>query len=72
MGWLNSFVLSQRQQCGDVRRDARVLLDSGRGCPRCKERQVAHCGQCRVVAAVQATVPPALRISCWSTLSVVT
>lgn len=40
VGWLLARGLPQRQQCGDARCDGRVLLDSGRGCPRCEDRQV--------------------------------
>ncbi|MGC5543670.1 hypothetical protein ACPYPE_23655 [Streptomyces griseus] len=59
-GWLLARGLSQRQQCGDVRCDDRVLLDSGQGCPRCKDRQADRRAQCHTVAAaVDAAMPGA-------------
>ncbi|WP_370424308.1 hypothetical protein AB8O64_36755 (plasmid) [Streptomyces sp. QH1-20] len=60
VGWLIGFALPQRQQCGDVRCDDRMLLDSGRDCPRCEERQADRRAQRRAVAAaVDAAMPGA-------------
>lgn len=50
-GWLIGLALPQRQRCGDVRCDDRVLLDSGQDCPRCAERQDDRRDQRRAVAA---------------------
>ncbi|MER5362445.1 hypothetical protein [Streptomyces sp. NPDC002785] len=60
VGWLIGLGLPQRQQCGDVRCDDRVLLDSGQDCPRCSERQEDRRDQRRAVAAaVDAAMPGA-------------
>ncbi|MCX5355611.1 hypothetical protein [Streptomyces mirabilis] len=60
VGWLIGLALPQRQQCGDVRCDDRVLLDSGQDCPRCAEKQADRRDQRRAVAAaVNATMPGA-------------
>ncbi|PZT73065.1 hypothetical protein DNK56_34505 [Streptomyces sp. AC1-42W] len=60
VGWLIGLALPQRQQCGDVRCDDRVLLDSGRDCPRCAEKQDDRRDQRRAVAAaVDAAMPGA-------------
>ncbi|MEU6444971.1 hypothetical protein [Streptomyces sp. NPDC047046] len=60
VGWLIGVGLPQRQQCGDVRCDDRVLLDSGQDCPRCVERQADRRDQRRAVAAaVDAAMPGA-------------
>ncbi|MGW8780212.1 hypothetical protein ACWGNM_19440 [Streptomyces sp. NPDC055796] len=60
VGWLIGLALPQRQQCGDVRCDDRVLLDSGRDCPRCAEKQDDRRDQRRTVAAaVDAAMPGA-------------
>ncbi|NUK23707.1 hypothetical protein HRW08_13650 [Streptomyces lunaelactis] len=60
VGWLIGLALPQRQRCGDVRCDDRVLLDSGRDCPRCEDRQVDRRDQRRAVAAaVDAAMPHA-------------
>ncbi|MFD8621424.1 hypothetical protein [Streptomyces sp. NPDC059513] len=60
VGWLLARGLPQRQQCGDVRCDDRVLLDSGRGCPRCEDRQADRRAQRHtVVTAVDAAMPGA-------------
>ena len=60
VGWLIGLALPQRQQCGDVRCDDRVLLDSGRDCPRCEERQADRRAQrLAVAAAVDAAMPHA-------------
>lgn len=57
-GWLVSLALPQRQQCGDVRCDDRVLLDSGRQCPRCEEKQADRRAQRRAVAAAVDAAKP--------------
>lgn len=60
VGWLIGRGLPQRQQCGDVRCDDRVLLDSGQYCPRCEEKQADRRYQRRAVAAaVDAAMPHA-------------
>ncbi|MEV1048700.1 hypothetical protein [Streptomyces sp. NPDC049916] len=60
VGWLIGLALPQRQQCGDVRCDDRVLLDSGRDCPRCAEKQDDRRDRrCAVAAAVDAAMPGA-------------
>ncbi|MEU2730580.1 hypothetical protein ABZ650_22975 [Streptomyces griseoviridis] len=60
VGWLIGVGLPQRQQCGDVRCDDRVLLDSGQDCPRCEEKQADRRDQRRAVAAaVDAAMPGA-------------
>ncbi|MBX4176515.1 hypothetical protein [Streptomyces geysiriensis] len=60
VGWLIGRGLPQRQQCGDVRCDDRMLLDSGRDCPRCEDRQADRRAQrYTVAAAVDAAMPGA-------------
>ncbi|MFE2609462.1 hypothetical protein ACFXDI_40445 [Streptomyces mirabilis] len=60
VGWLISLALPQRQRCGDALCDDRVLLDSGRDCPRCEEKQADRRDQRRAVAAaVDAAMPHA-------------
>ncbi|MFJ3513172.1 hypothetical protein [Streptomyces luteogriseus] len=60
VGWLLARGLPQRQECGDARCDDRVLLDSGRDCPRCEERREDRRAQRRKVAAdVDAALPHA-------------
>ncbi|WP_308381675.1 hypothetical protein [Streptomyces sp. OfavH-34-F] len=60
VGWLIGVGLPQRQQCGEVRCDDRVLLDSGQDCPRCEEKQADRRDQRRAVAAaVDAAMPGA-------------
>ncbi|MEU6482028.1 hypothetical protein ABZ858_35180 [Streptomyces sp. NPDC047017] len=60
VGWLLARGLPQRQQCGDARCDDRVLLDSGRVCPRCEDRQADRRAQRHAVAvAVDAAMPGA-------------
>ncbi|MDX3820742.1 MULTISPECIES: hypothetical protein [unclassified Streptomyces] len=60
VGWLIGLALPQRQQCGDVRCDDRVLLDSGQDCPHCAERHDDRRDQRRAVAAaVDAAMPGA-------------
>ncbi|MFF2852811.1 hypothetical protein ACFVT5_41960 [Streptomyces sp. NPDC058001] len=51
VGWLIGLALPQRQRCGDVRCDDRVLLDSGQDCSRCAEKQDDRRDQRRAVAA---------------------
>ncbi|MGW0836508.1 hypothetical protein [Streptomyces prunicolor] len=51
VGWLVSRALPQRQQCGDKLCDEGVLLDSGRDCPRCEDRQAGSRAQRHAVAA---------------------
>ncbi|MFI6645661.1 hypothetical protein [Streptomyces sp. NPDC050504] len=60
VGWLIGRALPQRPQCGDVRCDDRILLDSGQPCPRCAEHQDDRRVQRRrVAAAVDAALPGA-------------
>ncbi|MFB8272952.1 hypothetical protein ACFC96_41090 [Streptomyces sp. NPDC055955] len=60
VGWLISRALPQRQQCGDVRCDDRMLLDSGQDCPRCEDRQAVRRAQrSTVAAAIDASMPGA-------------
>ncbi|MFI6728739.1 hypothetical protein [Streptomyces atratus] len=60
VGWLIGLALPQRQQCGDVRCDDRMLLDSGQDCPRCTEKQDDRRNQRRAVAAaIDAAMPHA-------------
>ncbi|MGC9479033.1 hypothetical protein ACP4I1_33450 [Streptomyces sp. WG4] len=60
VGWLIGRGLPQRQQCGDVRCDDRMLLDSGRDCLRCEDRQADRRAQRHTVAAaVDAAMPGA-------------
>lgn len=60
VGWLLAKGLPQRQECGDVRCDDRLLLDSGRDCPRCEDRQATRRAQRSAVAAeVDAAMPAA-------------
>ncbi|MFB7852905.1 hypothetical protein ACFC34_38635 [Streptomyces sp. NPDC056053] len=60
VGWLIGLALPQRQRCGDVRCDDRVLLDSGQNCPRCEEKQADRRDQHRAIAAaVDAAMPHA-------------
>ncbi|OKJ07644.1 hypothetical protein AMK21_32095 [Streptomyces sp. CB00316] len=60
VGWLIGLALPQRQRCGDVRCDDRVLLGSRQDCPRCAEQQADRRDQCRAVAAaVDAAMPHA-------------
>ncbi|WP_406529993.1 hypothetical protein [Streptomyces sp. I8-5] len=60
VGWLIGLALPQRQRCGDVRCDDRVLLNSGQDCPRCTEKQADRRDQRRAVAAaINAAMPHA-------------
>ncbi|WAU78363.1 hypothetical protein O1Q96_00495 (plasmid) [Streptomyces sp. Qhu-G9] len=58
VGSLVSRALPQRQECGDTLCDEGVLLDAGRECPRCEDRQADRRAQRHAVAAaVDAAVP---------------
>ncbi|MDJ0466800.1 hypothetical protein [Streptomyces sp. H27-C3] len=60
VGWLISRGLPQLQQCGDARCDEGALLDSGRDCPRCEDRQADRRAQRHAVAAaIDAAMPGA-------------
>ncbi|MGW7260681.1 hypothetical protein [Streptomyces sp. NPDC054834] len=60
VGWLLARGLPQRQQCGDALCDDRMLLDSGRDCSRCEEKQADRRAQrSAVAAAVDAAMPGA-------------
>ncbi|MFG2856688.1 hypothetical protein ACGFZ9_39550 [Streptomyces mirabilis] len=58
VGWLIGKGLPQRQECGDALCDDRMLLDSGRDCPRCEDRQVSSRAQRHAVAAAVETAMP--------------
>ncbi|WP_327378984.1 hypothetical protein OG393_34395 (plasmid) [Streptomyces sp. NBC_01216] len=58
VGWLIGRGLPQRQLCAETRCDEGALLDSGRDCPRCEDRQLDRRDQRRAVAAaVDAAMP---------------
>ncbi|MFH8736862.1 hypothetical protein [Streptomyces sp. NPDC017964] len=58
VGWLIGRGLPQRQLCAEPRCDEGALLDSGRDCPRCEDRQADARAQRRTVAAaVDAAMP---------------
>ncbi|WP_202456520.1 MULTISPECIES: hypothetical protein [unclassified Streptomyces] len=60
VGWLIGRGLPQRQLCAEPRCDEGVLLDSGRDCPRCEDRQIDRRVQRRAVAAaIDAAMPDA-------------
>jgi hypothetical protein len=60
VGWLLARGLPQRQWCAELRCDEGVLLDSGRECPRCEDRQVdRRARRSAVAAAVDAAMPHA-------------
>ncbi|MEU9197784.1 hypothetical protein [Streptomyces hundungensis] len=60
VGWLIGRALPQRQLCAEPRCDEGALLDSGRDCPRCEDRQIDRRAQRRAVAAaVDAAMPGA-------------
>ncbi|MFK0182376.1 hypothetical protein ACIQVR_41200 [Streptomyces xanthochromogenes] len=60
VGWLIGRGLPQIRLCAEPRCDEGVLLDSGRDCPRCEDRQVDRRDQRRAVAAaVDAAMPHA-------------
>jgi hypothetical protein len=60
VGWLIGQGLPQRQLCAEPRCDGGALLDSGRDCPRCEDRQEDRRAQRRAVAtAVDAPMPSA-------------
>uniref|UniRef100_UPI0013C432AA hypothetical protein n=1 Tax=Streptomyces scabiei TaxID=1930 RepID=UPI0013C432AA len=58
VGWLIGKGLPQRQECGDALCDDRMLLDSGRDCPRCEDRQASSRAQRQEVAAAVETAMP--------------
>ncbi|MFF3177958.1 hypothetical protein ACFVQ0_35665 [Streptomyces sp. NPDC057900] len=58
VGWLIGRALPQRQLCTEPRCDEGALLDSGRDCPRCEDRQADRRAQRRTVAAVIDTSMP--------------
>ncbi|MFE4922365.1 hypothetical protein [Streptomyces sp. NPDC056661] len=58
VGWLIGRGLPQRQLCAEPRCDEGALLDSGRDCPRCEDRQVDRRAQRRAVAAAGDTAMP--------------
>ncbi|MFJ9026253.1 hypothetical protein ACIRPU_40755 [Streptomyces sp. NPDC102259] len=58
VGWLIGKGLPQRQECGDALCDDRMLLDSGRDCPRCEDRQASSRAQRHAVAAAVETAMP--------------
>ncbi|MGW2050770.1 hypothetical protein ACWCPF_37200 [Streptomyces sp. NPDC001858] len=51
VGWLIGKALPQRQECGERLCDDRMLLDSGRDCPRCEDRRAASRALRHAVAA---------------------
>ncbi|MFF3516578.1 hypothetical protein [Streptomyces sp. NPDC002573] len=58
VGWLLAWALPQRQECGDALCDDRMLIGSGRDCPRCEDRQADRRAQRHAVAAaVDAAMP---------------
>lgn len=60
VGWLIGRGLPQRPLCAEARCDEGALLDSGRDCPRCEDRQFDSRAQRRAVAAaVDASMPHA-------------
>ncbi|MBE1603079.1 hypothetical protein [Streptomyces stelliscabiei] len=58
VGWLIGKGLPQRQECGDRLCDDRMLLDSGRDCPRCEDRQASSRAQRQAVEAAVETAMP--------------
>ncbi|MDX3637041.1 hypothetical protein PV728_44015 [Streptomyces europaeiscabiei] len=58
VGWLIGKGLPQRQECGDALCDDRMLLDSGRDCPRCEDRQASSRAQRHAVAVAVDTAMP--------------
>ncbi|MER0429297.1 hypothetical protein [Streptomyces microflavus] len=60
VGWLIGRGLPQTRLCAEVRCDEGTLVDSGRNCPRCEDRQVTSRTTRRAVAAaVDAAMPGA-------------
>ncbi|MFI5808425.1 hypothetical protein [Streptomyces sp. NPDC051561] len=60
VGWLIGRGLPQIQLCAEPRCDEGELLDSGRDCPRCEDRQVdSRATRKTVAAAVDAAMPGA-------------
>lgn len=58
VGWLIGRGLPQIRLCAEPRCDEGALLDSGRDCPRCEDRQVDRRDQRRAVAAAVDTAMP--------------
>ncbi|MFJ4917631.1 hypothetical protein [Streptomyces sp. NPDC088726] len=58
VGWLIGRGLPQRQLCAEPRCDEGALLDSGRDCPRCEDRQADRRTQRRTVEAAVDTAMP--------------
>lgn len=58
VGWLIGRGLPQRQLCAEPRCDEGALLDSGRDCPRCEDRQLDRRDQRRAVAAAADAAMP--------------
>ncbi|MGW4758174.1 hypothetical protein [Streptomyces chartreusis] len=58
VGWLIGKGLPQRQERGDRLCDDRMLLGSGRGCPRCEDRQAGSRARRHAVAAAVDTAMP--------------
>ncbi|MFJ8769879.1 hypothetical protein [Streptomyces clavifer] len=60
VGWLIGRGLPQIQLCAELRCDEGALLDSGRDCPRCEDRQAdSRATRHAVAAAVDAAMPRA-------------
>ncbi|MEV6478072.1 hypothetical protein [Streptomyces sp. NPDC051657] len=60
VGWLICRGLPQIRLCAELRCDEGVLLDSGRDCPRCEDRQVdSRANRHAVAAAVDTAMPGA-------------
>ncbi|MEW5539294.1 hypothetical protein AB1339_16760 [Streptomyces cyaneofuscatus] len=63
VGWLIGRGLPQIRLCAEPRCDEGALLDSGRDCPRCEDRQVdSRATRHAVAAAVDAAMPGASEI----------
>lgn len=58
VGWQIGKGLPQRQECGDVLFDDRMLIDFGRDCPRCQDRRAGHRAQRHEVAVAVGTAMP--------------
>ncbi|WP_331735839.1 hypothetical protein OG333_37630 (plasmid) [Streptomyces anulatus] len=60
VGWLIGRCLPQIRLCAEPRCDEGALLDSGRDCPRCEDRQIdSRTNRNAVAAAVDAAMPRA-------------
>lgn len=60
VGWLIGRGLPQIRLCAELRCDEGALLDSGRDCPRCEDRQIdSRATRHAVAAAVDAAMPGA-------------